>query len=117
MGRSLDFSEQDFILETVVREMKFVVDVVVILCYYLFLQKNILLLLYFIYSFFFHQNLFLFFMFRDVPICSGMFRNVPCSGFYRRPSPIALIARVDEELAHNFNKPTPWVNILFIVTS
>ena len=24
-------------------------------------------------------------MFRDVPACSGMFRNVPCSGFYRRP--------------------------------
>ena len=28
---------------------------------------------------------FIFFMFRDVPACSGMFRNVPCSGFYRRP--------------------------------
>ena len=121
MGRSLDFSEQDFILETVVREMKFVVDVVVILCYYLFLQKNILLLLYFIYSFFFSPKFVFIFscsgMFRYVPECSGMFRNVPCSGFYRRPSPIALIARVDEELAHNFNKPTPWVNILFIVTS
>ena len=24
-------------------------------------------------------------MFRDVPWCSGMFRNVPCSWFYRRP--------------------------------
>ena len=24
-------------------------------------------------------------MFRDVPACSSMFRNVPCSGFYRRP--------------------------------
>ena len=24
-------------------------------------------------------------MFRDVPGCSGMFRHVPCSGFYRRP--------------------------------
>ena len=24
-------------------------------------------------------------MSRDVPECSGMFRNVPCSGFYRRP--------------------------------
>ena len=24
-------------------------------------------------------------MFRDVPECSGMFRKVPCSGFYRRP--------------------------------
>ena len=25
-------------------------------------------------------------MFRNVPECSGMFRNVPCSWFYRRPS-------------------------------
>ena len=24
-------------------------------------------------------------MFRDVPEFSGMFRNIPCSGFYRRP--------------------------------
>ena len=24
-------------------------------------------------------------MFRDVPECSGMFRDVPCSWFYRRP--------------------------------
>ena len=26
-----------------------------------------------------------FFKFFHVPECSGMFRNVPCSGFYRRP--------------------------------
>ena len=38
-------------------------------------------------NFFFHENYFNFFMFRDVPGCSGMFvRNVPCSGFYRRPT-------------------------------
>ena len=35
--------------------------------------------------FFFHENYFYFFMFRDVPACSEMFRNVPCSWFYRRP--------------------------------
>ena len=29
-------------------------------------------------------------MFRNVPECSGMFRNVPCSGFYRRPFKTAL---------------------------
>ena len=40
----------------------------------------------YIYFFFFHENYFYFFMFRDVPECSGMFRNVPCSGFYRRPT-------------------------------
>ena len=46
--------------------------------------KIVLLLLLF-YFIFFHENYFYFFMFRDVPECSGMFRNVPCSGFYRRP--------------------------------
>ena len=35
--------------------------------------------------FFFRENYFYFFMFRDIPGCSGMFRNVPCSWFYRRP--------------------------------
>ena len=25
-------------------------------------------------------------MFRHVPACSGMFRSVPCSGFYRHPT-------------------------------
>ena len=25
-------------------------------------------------------------MFRHVPACSGMFQNIPCSGFYRRPT-------------------------------
>ena len=30
-------------------------------------------------------------MFRDVPVCSGMFRNVPCSGFYRRPNRPAIV--------------------------
>ena len=28
-------------------------------------------------------------MFRDVPGCSRMFRDVPCSGFYRRPKKIS----------------------------
>ena len=32
-------------------------------------------------------------------------------------SPIALIARADKELAHNFNKLMLWANILFIETS
>ena len=34
----------------------------------------------------FHENCFYFFVFRDVPGCSGMFRNVPaCSGMFRVP--------------------------------
>ena len=50
----------------------------------LILTKIILLLLF--YYIFFHENYFYFFMFRDVPGCSGMFRDVPCSWFYRRPN-------------------------------
>ena len=49
-------------------------------------------LLFFIFSFIFISFLFcilifyyFFFVFPDVPKCSGMFRNVPCSEFYRRP--------------------------------
>ena len=65
-----------------------------VFCYFtllLIFVKIILLLL-----FFFHENYFYFFMFRDVPECSGMFRNVPCSGFYRRPKRmfIELLARM-----------------------
>ena len=55
-------------------------------CYFMLLlifTKIILLLL--LYDFFFHENYLYFFMLRDVPECSGMFRNVPCSRFYRRP--------------------------------
>ena len=48
-------------------------------CYYLFLQK---LCHYYHWLIFFSWKLLLYF---HVPRCSGMFRNVPCSGFYRRP--------------------------------
>ena len=36
--------------------------------------KIILLLLSYLINYFFHENCFCFFMFRDVPACSGMFR-------------------------------------------
>ena len=52
-------------------------------CYFTFLlicTKIILLLLF--YYFFYSWKLFLFF---HVPGCSRMFRDVPCSWFYRRP--------------------------------
>ena len=52
-------------------------------CYFTFLlicTKIILLLLF--YYFFYSWKLFLFF---PVPGCSRMFRDVPCSWFYRRP--------------------------------
>ena len=46
---------------------------------------TIIIIYWFIYFhyYFFSWKLFLFF---HVPECSGMFRNVPCSRFYRRPT-------------------------------
>ena len=35
------------------------------------------------------MKIFFFFMLRGVPECSGVFRNVPFSEFYRRPNEIA----------------------------
>ena len=46
--------------------------------------KNYFIIIILLY-FFFHEKYFSFFMFRDVPECSEMFRDVPCSWFYRRP--------------------------------
>ena len=53
---------------------------------------------YYYYYFFFHENYFYFFMFQDVPESSGMFRNVPCSGFYRRPpeQPVTRLGELDK---------------------
>ena len=61
---------------------------VIILCYFVTIHfyKNLCYHYHFIKLFvFFSWKLLYFFMFRDVPACSSMFRNVPCSGFYRRP--------------------------------
>ena len=57
-----------------------------ILCYFviiIFYKSYVVIII--LFNFFFHEKYFYLFMFRDVPGCSGMFRNVPCSGFYRRP--------------------------------
>ena len=58
-----------------------------VFCYFtlllIFIKIVLLLLLFYLFIF---MKMFFFFMFRDVPGCSGMFRNVPCSRFYRRPS-------------------------------
>ena len=62
----------------------------------LFMFTKILLLLLFYVVIYFYKNfiiiiiLFIYFflkiiLFFHVPGCSGMFRNVPCSWFYRRP--------------------------------
>ena len=48
------------------------------LCFYLFIYLFIILNLNFLFIYFFC-------VFRDVSGCSGMFWNVQCSGFYRRP--------------------------------
>ena len=53
----------------------------------LLIFTKIMLLSLILLLFFFHENYFLFF---HVPGCSGMFQNVPCSLFYRRPLSTAL---------------------------
>ena len=53
----------------------------------LIFAKIILLLSFYLIDYFFKKNYFIFF---HVPACPGMFRHVPCSGFYRRPFKIWL---------------------------
>ena len=50
----------------------------------LIFTKTMLLLSFYLINFF-YENYFYFCMFRDVPGCSWMFRDVPCSRFYWRP--------------------------------
>ena len=66
----------------------FVVFFLVISCYFVIINFNKKQCYYyhFIDLIFFHENYFYLFMFADVPACSGMFQNVPCSWFYRRPT-------------------------------
>ena len=62
----------------------------VISCYFViinFYQNYVIIINIILFYFFFHENYFLFF---HVPGCSGMFQNVPCSWFYRRPLSTAL---------------------------
>ena len=49
---------------------------------------------------FFSHNCHNYSMFRDVPGCSGMFRDVPSSWFYRRPHSWASCSRVSRNF-HN----------------
>ena len=42
-------------------------------------------------------------MFRDVPECFGMLRNVPCSWFYRRPSNLRKFENVSSILLTNLS--------------
>ena len=66
----------------------FFVFFLVILCYFVIINfnKTYVIIIILFNSFFFHESYFYIFMFRDVPACFGMFRNVPCSGFHRRPT-------------------------------
>ena len=55
-----------------------------------FYKNNfIIIIFYFLFYFIFFMKIIFIFscsgIFCDVPECFGMFRNVPCSGFYRRP--------------------------------
>ena len=49
-------------------------------------------------------------MFRHVPERSAMFRNVPCSGFYRRP----IDSIISEQLG--FQEPKPSMRFLLLFT-
>ena len=75
----VSFSWSDFLI--------FLFSVFHVILLLLIFTKNMLLslLLFYFFLFFFYENYFYFFMFRNVPTFSGIFRNVPCSGFYRRP--------------------------------
>ena len=53
--------------------------------YVLLIFTKIILLLLSNFIIIFYENYFCFIMFRDVRRCSGMFPNVPCFRFYRRP--------------------------------
>ena len=80
--------------------------VFVFLCYFTLLLMFIKITL---LIFFFHENYFNFFMFRDVPGCSGMFvRNVPCSGFYRRPTQRYFQLVVASLLPSEYIKDISW---------
>ena len=60
-----------------------------VFCYFtlLFIFTKIIFLLFNLI--FFHENYFYFFMFRDVPGCSGMFRHIPeCSVFPVLSTPV-----------------------------
>ena len=75
-------------------------------CYFtlLLIFTKIVLLLLFYYILFFMKIIFIVSCSRDVPGCSGMFRHVPCSGFYRRPLSWCLIAsHADVRVRHAFN--------------
>ena len=50
---------------------------------FFFFYRNYFIIIILLYIFF-YENYVYFFMFRNVPACSGMF-HVPCSRFYRRP--------------------------------
>ena len=57
-----------------------------------------LLLSFYLINFFFHENYFYFFMFRDVPGCSGVFRNVPeCSMFLVLSTPHCFLLTIWEK--------------------
>ena len=59
-------------------------------------------LLFYLFNFFMKIT-FIFFMFRDFSGCSGMFRNAPCSGFYRRPIKLFSISFITSNIVRRFD--------------
>ena len=89
LGQNIVFSYSEMSFFFLIISLFFVFLYINFLFYVILLlsifTKTMLLLSFYLINVFFHENYFYFFMFRDVPGCSGMFRNVPCSWFYRRP--------------------------------
>ena len=73
--------------------------------YVMFFLVNInfyFIIILFIFNFFMKIT-FIFFMFRDFSGCSGMFRNAPCSGFYRRPIKLFSISFITSNIVRRFD--------------
>ena len=55
-------------------------------------------------------------MFRDVPGCSGMFRDVPCSRFYRRPNHTVRLIFFARTFGRETESAKPLLNLLDLLT-
>ena len=93
-----------------------------VILFLLIFTKTMLLLSFYLINFFFHENYFSFFMFRDVPACSGMFRYVPeCSMFLVLSTPLKFSLRVPPRKEHMCAKyslpPFDWLKLSHFLVS
>ena len=71
-----------------------------------------LLFSFYLINFFFHENCFYFFMFRDVPECSGMFHVPGALSIYEKNPEISVVVKVEfpigKKLFHLVVNPGTW---------